>query len=263
MGHPLYFDPDAAAGVLNALRLEMCAGGEELPMHAHRKGQLVFALKGAVVCREQGGIWMVPANSAMWIPGQVAHSNRAVGGNAQVYFLFVEPDAAVMPAHCCMLGMTSLAREMVRHLADTGEFGEDEAVRQGFIRVLLDQLARLPAQSLYCPVSEDGRLQYIARSLLAHPADRSTMPQWAARVAMSERTLARRTQELTGMTFGRWRQQLLLLHAVQRLSGGTSVHTVAAELGYASVHAFITMFKGHIGQSPGRFGLDRRMGGAA
>ncbi|MCO7636579.1 helix-turn-helix transcriptional regulator [Pseudomonas sp. S 311-6] len=259
---PRYFDPDDASGALSALRLDVDGQEQELPLHRHRKGQLVLALKGAVVCREPRGFWMLPANSAMWIPGGVAHSNRALG-ETQVYFLFVEPCAVPMPAHCCMLGMTPLAREMVLYLAD-GRAGEpDSAVRQSFVQVLLDQLSRLPVQSLYCPVSDDGRLQYIARSLLADPRDRSTLPQWAARVAMSERTLARRTRELTGMTFGRWRQQLQLLHAVQRLSVGASVQAVAAELGYESVHAFITMFKGRIGQSPGRFSLDRRMGDAA
>ncbi len=38
---------------------------------------------------------------AVWVPGQMPHSNRAAG--AQISFLFIEPDAAAMPAHCCTL----------------------------------------------------------------------------------------------------------------------------------------------------------------
>ena len=44
------------------------------------------------------------------------------------------------------------------------------------------------------------------------------------------------------MSFGRWRQQLHILIALQRLAQGASVQTVALDLGYEGASAFVTMF---------------------
>ncbi|MEX3628729.1 MAG: helix-turn-helix domain-containing protein [Burkholderia sp.] len=57
----------------------------------------------------------------------------------------------------------------------------------------------------------------------------------------------------TGMSFGRWRRQLHIVVAIQKLSTGLSVQRVAAELGYESVNAFITMFKKVLGKTPGHY----------
>ena len=61
----------------------------------------------------------------------------------------------------------------------------------------------------------------------------------------------------TGMTFSRWRQQLHIIIALQRLSAGHSVQSVSEVLGYDSVSAFITMFKKALGKSPARYFSDR------
>ncbi len=63
-------------------------------------------------------------------------------------------------------------------------------------------------------------------------------------MALSESSLARLVLRETGLTFGRWRQQLHLIVALRELSAGASVQQVSTELGYGeSVTAFITMFK--------------------
>jgi AraC-like DNA-binding protein len=96
-------------------------------------------------------------------------------------------------------------------------------------------------------------LKQIAESLLKNPGDRSTISEWAARCALSERTLARLVVKQTGMTFGRWRQQLHVLLALQRLSAGSTVQTVSEDLGYESPSAFIAMFKKSLGRPPGQY----------
>ncbi|SDY35792.1 Helix-turn-helix domain-containing protein [Lysobacter sp. yr284] len=57
----------------------------------------------------------------------------------------------------------------------------------------------------------------------------------------------------TGLSFGRWRQQLHLLVAIRELAGGTQVQRVSESLGYESVTAFITMFEKALGRSPTRY----------
>ena len=55
------------------------------------------------------------------------------------------------------------------------------------------------------------------------------------------------------MTFGRWRQQVRLLHALRRLAEGASVTTAALDVGYDSTSAFIAMFKRNLGTTPGGY----------
>ena len=91
------------------------------------------------------------------------------------------------------------------------------------------------------------------------PADRGTVQIWAVRVGLSERTLARLLVQETGMSFGRWRQQLQIMLAVKWLSTGQSVQQVAGGLGYESAGNFVTMFRKALGTSPGRYMAGRRL----
>jgi AraC-like DNA-binding protein len=59
------------------------------------------------------------------------------------------------------------------------------------------------------------------------------------------------------MSFGRWRQQARLQHAVRRLAEGASVSAIALECGYESTSAFVSMFKLALGTTPGKYCADR------
>jgi AraC-like DNA-binding protein len=61
------------------------------------------------------------------------------------------------------------------------------------------------------------------------------------------------------MSFGRWRQQLHILIALQRLAQGASVQTIALDLGYADASAFVTMFRKALGKPPARYLAERRV----
>jgi AraC-like DNA-binding protein len=72
--------------------------------------------------------------------------------------------------------------------------------------------------------------------------------------------LARLISRETGISFGRWRQQLGVMLAVKWLAGGASIQQVAADLGYESVPSFVTMFRKVLGTSPGRYMAERHAG---
>ncbi|SYZ55588.1 AraC family transcriptional regulator [Xanthomonas arboricola pv. juglandis] len=59
------------------------------------------------------------------------------------------------------------------------------------------------------------------------------------------------------MSFGRWRRQLHVILALQRLTKGESVQTVALELGYENASGFVTMFRKAVGKPPARYLSDR------
>lgn len=252
-------DPDLSDRPAVAHQLDFMDHEAEVPPHVHRKGQLILARHGAVTCTADNGIWIVPPNCGVWIPGGVPHSARATD-NAQLNYLFVEPGAAALPQKCCTLSISPMIREMIDRLVREGAGYPLDGHAARLARVALDELVEMPHERLNLPVSNDPRIQAIANALAAEPADRDTLKDWALRCAMSERSLARLMVQETGLTFGRWRQQLRLVVALRELAGGASVQTVAAELGYESVNAFITMFKKALGSTPAQYLRNATMG---
>ena len=251
------FDPDATPCPAVARHLDFVDYAAEVPVHTHRKGQLIIALYGAVICRAENDIWIVPPDCAVWIPGGVPHSAKATW-NAHLNYLFIEPGAVALPERCCTLAISSLIKELVARLTREGVEYPPESHPARLTRVTLDELATMPQQKLSLPVSSHPKIRAMADALVSQPDDRSTFKAWAKRLALSERSLARLMLRETGLTFGRWRQQLQLIIALRELASGVSVQNVAANLGYESVNAFITMFKKTMGSTPAHYFAERK-----
>lgn len=244
------FDPDALGQPALALQLEARHNDTEVPVHRHRKGQLVVACRGGITCTVPDGLWMVPAGFGVWIPGGIAHSNR-VTANGKVCFLFVEPGAARLPSDCCTLALSPLVLELILHLSAQPQDYPHDGPLARLAGALLELLEQAPTEQLYLPLPDNRGLRRIADELTRAPGDRASMAEWARRVAMSERSLARMVRRETGMTFGQWRQQLQIIIALQQLSAGVSVQRTAELLGYESVSSFIGMFRKALGSPPG------------
>ena len=246
----LNLDVDDLSAPVIAVRVDVVGTKAEAPDHSHRKGQLVFALAGGVTSSVPSGLWMVPPHCGVWIPGGMRHSNLATA-NARLFFVYIEPEIVDLPDRCCTLSISPLLREVIVELSD--QVVDDDEKRDLLTRVLLRELPHMAVQRLHLPLSPEPRLKRIAARLAEDPSDRSTLAEWAKRVALSESSLARLVVKETGLTFGRWRQQLHLIVAVRELASGASVQQVSADLGYESVTAFITMFKKALGKPPAKY----------
>lgn len=249
---PQDFDSDMFAQAAVALQLAPTTNHSEMGLHHHRKGQLILSLHGAVSCEVPNALWLVPPQHALWIPGGTPHSCR-VTQNARTCFLFVEPCAAAMPEGCCTVAITPLVRELILYLSEQEASYPSEGKIARLVAVLLEQLSDAPIKELQLPISDHPKIRRIADTLFADPSDRTTLRQWADQLATSERSLARLVKSDTGLSFGRWRQQLYLMIALSKLAEGRSVQSVAGTLGYDSVNAFITMFKKALGKSPTQY----------
>lgn len=248
----LRFDPDQHAQPAIALHVDVQAGAQEQELHTHRKGQLVLALQGAVMCEVEQAIWLVPTGHAVWIPGGVVHRNR-ITDNARLCFLFIEPGAVPMPDQCCTLLVSALVQELILHLAQQAPDYLEHSLSARLVALLFELLDKNPVERLYLPMSQEPRLHKITRAWSTQLSERRTLEQWADYLGMSSRSLARLVRQETGLSFGRWQQQWQLMVAMRLLGGGMAVQLVAAELGYNSVTAFITMFKKIMGQAPARY----------
>jgi AraC-like DNA-binding protein len=99
----------------------------------------------------------------------------------------------------------------------------------------------------------DARLLKIARALSDRPDDEKRMDAWAAWAGIAPRTLTRRFVAETGFSFTEWRQRVRLLRALELLAAGMAVTTIALDLGYENVSAFISLFRRSLGVTPGRY----------
>jgi AraC-like DNA-binding protein len=237
--------------------------GVELDFHRHIKGQIILVQRGALSCEVEGGMWIVPPHSAIWIPGGALHSLKLATGDLEGYNAFISPEASRgLPATCCAVSVTPLLREVLTRAVNLPLLYEENGPNNRLIGVLLDELAVAKVEHLHLPMPTHPRLRRIARTMMDGPAERGTLALWASRAGMSERTLERLVRSETGMSFGRWRQQIAIVLAVKWMAGGASIQTVAADLGYESIPSFVTMFRKALGTSPGRYMTERHASAA-
>ncbi|MFL9924087.1 helix-turn-helix transcriptional regulator [Herbaspirillum lusitanum] len=266
-----WMDPDlvprpvvsfGASGTVTASVLEEQArfysDRKEMDFHRHRKGQLLLALRGILSCEVQGGFWIVPPQSAIWIPCETLHKITAAG-TVECYVVFITPEAAsTLPPACCTVVATPLLRELLIRSASFPLLYPEGGMESHLATLILDEIAMAPTGNLHLPMPTDARLRKIVDLIMENPADRGTTQTWARRVGLSERTLARLLTQETGMSFGRWRQQFHLMLAVKWLGSGSAVQQVADDLGYESAGSFVTMFRKALGTSPARYMAQRK-----
>ncbi|MGX1306466.1 AraC-like DNA-binding protein [Amorphus suaedae] len=253
-----WVEPDDVPRLVVTYGVESSTFGDfELKPHRHGKGQILLVQRGALACEVAGGLWIVPPRSAIWIPGGALHAIKITGA-LEGYGAFVASDADPrLPTGCCALSATPLLRELLIRAAHLPLLYEEGGANSRLLSVLLDELAIAQVEDLHLPMPTDPRLRQILDRMLAAPGDRATLATWAARAGLSERTLLRLIRRETGMSFGRWRQQLAVVLAVQWMAGGATIQQVAADLGYESGPSFVTMFKKALGTPPGRYMAER------
>lgn len=246
---PPHPDPDFAPRPLVALATDY-PSGSATPRHNHRRAQLIFVTTGSLRLETEEGVWVAPLGRAVWIPGETNHKARyAMRSSVRVAFI----DQTVFPggpSSCAVLVLTGLLQELVLRAIDLGWHWPTGGRAERAMRVLVDELTGLEAQRLFLPYPRDPRLHHIVEAMSADPANDGSLEDWARFGAISPRTLARLFQKDTGLSFGRWREQLRLTRAIERLAGGDSIIRVAHDMGYSSASAFTTMFTRALGQPP-------------
>ena len=221
--------------------------------HSHRRGQLIYPERGSVTVEAEDAHFVVPPHRAVWVPPEIPHA-AAYHGEIAFRGLFIAPElCAALPARCTVVQVDPLTRELIRKAARIPWDYASEGREARLMQVLLDQLVTLPVTPLRLPEGRDARVRRVMTALHANPADERPLAEWATFVHVSERTLARRFQADTGLSFTGWRQQLRLTSALQRLAAGEPVTSVALALGYRTPSSFTTMFKKALGVPPSAY----------
>lgn len=224
--------------------------------HAHNKHQLIYAVQGVMLIQSEVGYWVVPPTRGVWVPAGMRHSIQCV---KDVYMrnVYVKPDAIVnLPTEAHTVAISPLLRELIKVAADI-QISYDPDSREGrLMRLILDEVRRLPVLPLHLPLPLEPRIYQICRYMQQHLDDSATLSEWAVHLNIDVKTIQRLFAAETGMTFGQWRQQARLLRALELLAQGEKIVDVALALGYDSPSAFATMFKRQFGQTPSRFFME-------
>lgn len=225
----------------------------EREVHDHDEAQLIYVETGIVTFYVEGACWFVPADSAMWIPAGIKHSMSS-SGSVHIHCIYVDcPQVSFPLTDCCTLRVSPLTRALIIEMAKLPNQIDASGPYARLVRALLDQVAMAQPGSSQLAMPVNPKLRRLAEYLLADPSDRRTVPEWARKIGMSQRTLQRALLKETGMSFGRWRRQFHMLLALQSLAKGSSVQAVAYSLGYENTSAFIDMFRKTFGKPPTKF----------
>jgi AraC-like DNA-binding protein/quercetin dioxygenase-like cupin family protein len=227
--------------------------GDSFQTHSHEWGQFTYSAEGVLTVLTDYGHFTAPPAMAVWLPPMNEHSIRSVG---PAKFRSIYIDKALvhgMPETCTVLSVDALLKNLILQAAEIPTEWDESSSEGRLMMVLLDRIKCAKPAPLHLPLPSDPRLRAVTRALLADPTDRRLLEQHGSNVGASGRTLARLFKRETGMTFGEWRRQRILLAALERLSENQSVTQVALELGYNSPSAFIAMFRQSLGMTPTQY----------
>jgi AraC-like DNA-binding protein len=229
------------------------SSGYVIPGHRHDWHQLIYATEGVMSVGTEQGTWIIPPHRAVWVSAGTEHSIEMCG-SVLVQTIYLAPALSrSLPRGCFAVNVSPLLRELIVHTVKLGMLDRTLPVQTRLIGVLLDQIEALPVMPLALPMPRDRRALRVAAWLEEHHDAPGLLKQLGKTAGCSKRTIERLFLTETGLTFGRWRQQLRLLHALRMLASGKAVTAVALEVGYDSPSAFIAMFRRTLGTTPSRY----------
>lgn len=220
------------------------------PQHRHDWGEFVYSFSGVMEVKLADQHHTAPPPYGIWLPPQVEHTGLNHAETCHCSLYISAPLCDKLPREACVLIASPLLRALLDHLRQMPSNAPTSPANERLLRVLVDQLEQAPRAGSYLPTSDDPLLAPVLLALQADPADNRSLADWARVVHTTERTLVRRCQRDLGMGLVEWRQRLRIVKALPRLEAGDKVEAIAFDLGYASVSAFIAMFRRLMGVTP-------------
>jgi AraC-like DNA-binding protein len=229
------------------------ADGDVIRTHSHPWHQLVYASRGVMTVRTPEASWVVPIHRGVWVPAGTRHSIQMSGAVSLRTLYLVPRLGPSLPDKPRVIGISPLLRELILRIVEIDSLSLRVPAHAHLVSVLLDHLHVMQSDAVHLPLPRDARAKRIAAILQKEPSDTRSLVELSKLAGASKRTLERLFKIETGLGFGKWRQQLRLGHALRLLAAGDAVTTVALDVGYDSISAFISAFRLTFGKTPGRY----------
>src|SRR5438477_594536 len=197
--------------------------GHGIPEHFHPEDQLVYASRGVMTVRTSQGTWVVPAQRAVWIPARTPHSVATSGAVSMRTIYLRARMVRRLPRTCCVVNVSSLLQELLLHACTYPTLSRRSKNHAHLVDVLIDQLEAVRAVPLQLPSPTDARALRLAETLQRNAGDRYSLEEACKRAGASKRTIERLFQQETGLSLGKWRQQLRLMRSLQLLAAGEKI----------------------------------------
>ena len=66
--------------------------GDQIPLHLHKRGQLIHAVSGTMKVETADAAWIVPPALALWMPPAYPHG-MAMRGELAMRTIYIDPDS--------------------------------------------------------------------------------------------------------------------------------------------------------------------------
>lgn len=224
--------------------------GARIAPHRHSRDQFLFSVTGLMRVRTDTEAWIVPPDRAVYLPAHVEHS-IGIRGLVTMSTLYITPRArGGLPLVPTVLEVSPLLRELILALIDEPVVYDEQGRGGALAEIIFSEIAAARRLPLVIPMPRDPRLLRVCNALLADPADRRGLDDWADKAGASVRTLARLFDEELRMGFVAWRQRVRFHNALESIVAGEPIGLVAKRNGYRSASAFSAAFRNVMGQHP-------------
>lgn len=242
------------------VRAQAIPAHSRFPAHSHAWAQMVYAVTGTLSVILNTQSFVISPEQAAWLPPHDKHQVGSVLG-AEFRSLWIAPEAVnVGMERPFVFRVTPLLRALVIEAAALDLAEEEGGYRDRVTRLILDQLGRADPLPTSLPWPTSDPLVRLCETLQDDPGDTRSLVDWSQTLHMSPRTLSRRFEAETGLSFRSWQRRSRLFRAVELLDGATDVTGVALTLGYGSASAFIYAFRREFGSSPSNYLRQRAIG---
>jgi AraC-like DNA-binding protein/quercetin dioxygenase-like cupin family protein len=218
--------------------------------HAHDTGQFILVEAGTSHLYTEFGTWVVPARRVAWVPPGVRHASGSSGNGIGWVIISPVTLAEDLPSRVCVLRCSALLSSALQRIA---QLQPHERIGALLWRIIAEEMRAAQPESLEVPLPSSPRLLKVARSVLTSPTAAISLNKIARQAGMSRRSFARHFRRQTGLPFARWKRAVIAQHALELVGLGHKVSSVAKDVGYESVSAFIAMFRRQYGESPRQF----------
>jgi AraC-like DNA-binding protein len=211
-------------------------------------GQLLLVESGISYLRTQQGAWVIPAHNIAWLPASLWQIPRSDSGRCRVIPL--PSELCDWPETVRVLRVSSLLTVCLERLNRLSP--GDARMRRLLWDVVATEIAQARPVPLV-PVPTMPCMLKAVRGVLEAPNAAAGLDTLAARAGMSRRSFARHFRLQTGLSYSQWKRAVVARHALELVAAGHKVSSVAVDVGYESVSAFIAMFRRQYGRSPGAY----------